>query len=148
MANDFLDRARGALRAGAWALLAAGAAGCAPHETPVAPSPSAERPVSSTSRDPALPPAQVLEPLLADASQRTGVAEDALDVVSASQGTWRDGSLGCPEPGMSYTQALVPGWQVIVAAGGERLDYRVTERGFFVLCPPGRGEDIEVRDER
>jgi hypothetical protein len=148
MANDFLNRAQGAVRAGAWALLAASAAGCAPHETPVAPSPSVERTVSTTPRDSALPPEQVMAPLLADASQRTGVAEDALDVVSASHGTWRDGSLGCPEPGMSYTQALVPGWQVIIAAGDQRLDYRLSERGFFVFCPPGRGGDIEVRDER
>ena len=39
---------------------------------------------------------------------------------------------------MSYTMALVPGYQILVDAGGETLDYHATERGQLVLCPPGR----------
>ena len=51
--------------------------------------------------------------------------------------TWPDGSLGCPQPGINYTMALVPGYQIIVRAGEQRLDYHATRRGHFVLCPAG-----------
>jgi hypothetical protein len=33
---------------------------------------------------------------------------------------WNDGSLGCPEPGMMYTQALVNGYWLIIEAGVKR----------------------------
>lgn len=35
-----------------------------------------------------------------------------------------DGSLGCPESGLSYTQALIDGMRVVVTAGDVRYDYR------------------------
>jgi hypothetical protein len=37
-------------------------------------------------------------------------------VVQAEAVTWPDGALGCPEPGIVYTQALVPGYWVVVEA--------------------------------
>ena len=40
-----------------------------------------------------------------------------LKVLSAEAVTWSDGSLGCPEPGMMYTQALVPGYRVQIRGG-------------------------------
>ncbi|HYI65340.1 MAG TPA: hypothetical protein VEW95_00285 [Candidatus Limnocylindrales bacterium] len=85
-------------------------------------------------------PNEILAGILSDAAQRTGVAEDAIEVVRADAMTWSDGSLGCPEPGMLYTQALVDGFHVIVNADGEELDYRVGQGGSFRLCedaPPG-----------
>jgi hypothetical protein len=51
--------------------------------------------------------------------------------------TWSDGSLGCPKPGMLYTQALVPGYRVKLKVGSEVWDYHASERGGVVLCPPG-----------
>lgn len=52
-----------------------------------------------------------------------GVAE-APTLVSAEAVTFTDGSLGCPDPGMSYTQALVDGMRVVVTADGATYDYR------------------------
>jgi hypothetical protein len=86
---------------------------------------------------PLLPPERLLAPVLADASKRTGVPAAELVVTNAWRRTWSDGSLGCPQPGMYYTQALVPGWQVIVAAGERSLDYRLSDRGFFIVCAGG-----------
>ncbi len=83
-------------------------------------------------------PAGIMGPLLADAAERSGVAQDAIEVVEAMSMTWNDGSLGCPEPGMAYTQALVDGYHVILAAGGEELDYRVNLDGGFRVCEAGR----------
>jgi hypothetical protein len=51
--------------------------------------------------------------------------------------TWSDGSLGCPQPGVFYTQALVPGYWVVLQVGDQEYDYRASERGHFVLCEGG-----------
>lgn len=59
----------------------------------------------------------------ADAAERTGVAEEDVEVVSFEMVTWPDGALGCPEPGESYTMALVEGYRLVVEAGGEELTY-------------------------
>lgn len=83
----------------------------------------------------------------ADAAQRTGVAAQALELLSAESVTWPDGSLGCPQPGMSYTQALVPGYRIRLLAGTQRLDYHANTRGSLVLCPRDRSME-PVRDGR
>jgi hypothetical protein len=54
-------------------------------------------------------------------------------------GGWNDGSLGCPEPGNMYTEALVNGYWVIIKARGQTYDFRADSRGSFILCPPGQG---------
>jgi hypothetical protein len=79
-------------------------------------------------------PAALVQAILADASQRTGLDEAAFDVVRSEMVEWNDGSLGCPEPGMFYTQALVTGYHVVVEAEGQALDYRATSQGYFRLC--------------
>ena len=82
-------------------------------------------------------PAELLADIVADAAQRTGVDRDAVEVISAEAVTWNDGSLGCPEPGMSYTMALVEGYHLILRAADEDLDYRASARGGFRLCENG-----------
>jgi len=83
-------------------------------------------------------PAEIMDALLADAADRTGLDAVAIEVVQAESVTWNDGSLGCPEPGMFYTQALVDGYHVILEADGEELDYRVSAGGGFRLCEEAR----------
>lgn len=77
----------------------------------------------------------VVETVLADASKQTGLDRESLEVLGAEAVTWPDGSLGCPKPGMMYTQALVPGYRVQIRAGERVLDYHASQRGYFVLCP-------------
>jgi hypothetical protein len=124
-------------------------AGCA-TQTGSAPSddgmPSAQptRPVVSASDLPILPspeetvtgevPADIMATILADASDRTGLEPASIEVVQAIAVTWNDGSLGCPEPGMFYTQALVEGYHVILDADVEELDYRLDSAGGFRIC--------------
>ncbi len=92
-------------------------------------------------------PADLLEAILADAAGRTGLERDALIVLQDEAVVWSDGSLGCPEPDMMYTQALVEGYHVIVQAGDRQLDYRASRSGFFKLCenplPAGAGRVSE-----
>lgn len=84
--------------------------------------------------------------VLQDAAERSRLPADQLEVLSFEPVTWSDGSLGCPAPGMSYTQALVPGYRVRVRAGTAVLDYHATARGHFIVCPPGQGIDPIVDD--
>lgn len=77
---------------------------------------------------------------LDDAARRTGLDRAYLFVISAEAVTWPDGSLGCPEPGRLYTQALVSGYRVIIRAGTARLDYHAGLRGEPSLCPDGRAQ--------
>lgn len=79
-------------------------------------------------------PAAYVNAVLAHTAELAGATETELVVVEASAHEWPDGSLGCPEPDQVYTQAVTPGYQVVVAHGTERYDYRINESGFFRLC--------------
>jgi hypothetical protein len=72
-----------------------------------------------------------------DLLERLDVNREDIAVDAAGAITWRDGSLGCPQPGMMYTQALVPGYQIVLRVGEETFDYHASERGHFVLCEGG-----------
>ncbi|MFH1706225.1 MAG: hypothetical protein ABH867_04955, partial [Patescibacteria group bacterium] len=39
--------------------------------------------------------------------------------------SWSDGSLGCPKPGMVYTQQIVPGYRAEVLVNGERIEVHI-----------------------
>jgi len=81
-----------------------------------------EQPVTSATVATAGIPGDILNSVLDDAAQQLGVATDTLVVTKAEAVTWPDGSLGCPEPGMFYTQALVDGYWIVVETASESLD--------------------------
>jgi hypothetical protein len=92
-------------------------------------------------------PASVIEEMKADAADRAGTDPDAVEVVSAEAVTWNDGSLGCPDPGEGYIQALTPGYHVILEASGQEYDYRADDRGYFKLCDnPDGSQDGGIVD--
>lgn len=79
----------------------------------------------------------LLAALKADAARRAG--SRAITAGPAEDVVWSDGALGCPQPGLAYTQALVPGWRVRVdVAGAAPLSYHASRRGEWLLCPAGR----------
>jgi hypothetical protein len=86
-------------------------------------------------------PQDLLDAVFDDLLERLEVSREAIAVEQAGVVVWRDGSLGCPEPGMMYTQALVPGYRIILTAGDETFDYHASERGYFVLCAEGMAQD-------
>jgi hypothetical protein len=79
----------------------------------------------------------MIEQIRADAAQRAGVALDDVKLRTVESVTWPDGSLGCPEPGMMYSQALVQGYRIRVDAAGTPVTYHTGATSTFVLCPPG-----------
>lgn len=68
-----------------------------------------------------------------DLSQRTGVPASEIQVVSVTRESWRDTSLGCPEPGKAYAQVLVPGYRIVLEARGQHYQYH-TSTDRVVLC--------------
>ena len=79
-------------------------------------------------------PDSMLEAIKVDLAGRLSASVDEFEVIKAQSITWNDGSLGCPKPGQNYTQALVPGYWIILVRGDEKYDYRATERDYFFLC--------------
>lgn len=88
-------------------------------------------------------PAAMLEQVIADAASGAGVDLAAVEVISAEAVTWSDGALGCPLPDQMYTQALVPGYRVILDVDGEEMSFHAAEDGEFAYCadpqPPAEG---------
>ena len=67
-------------------------------------------------------------------AERTGAAVEDVTVEGWAEVTWSDGSLGCPEPGMMYTQALVPGYQLILGVDGTLASYHAAKDKPFSYC--------------
>lgn len=77
--------------------------------------------------------AKLVEAAQADLAQRLAVSSDEIQVVKVESVMWSDGSLGCPQPGMMYTQAVVPGYQITLSAEGQEYDYHADQKTAF-LC--------------
>jgi len=75
---------------------------------------------------------------VADVTARTGITADAVTVTQASIVNWSDGSVGCPEEGRAYTQAIVPGLLILLEAGGEIYRYHGRADGNVFYCPNDR----------
>jgi hypothetical protein len=75
-----------------------------------------------------------------DLSQRLGIESGAITVYAVSPVSWRSGALGCPEPRMNYTQALVPGSLIFLKVGNETHGYHSKLGGEPFYCPRERAE--------
>ena len=63
---------------------------------------------------------------IADLQQRVGEELALIQISRAEQVTWADSSLGCPEPGLGYTQELSAGIWLVLSYQGQAFDYRIT----------------------
>ena len=127
-------------------VLAAVAAGCSSGAGASSPPGSLPtRPSVSPDLPPTVPPSdapvigEIPEATLQAIRQQLAIDVPGVDlasatVVRAEAVEWSDGSLGCPEPGMLYTQAITPGYHVVISVDGVEYDYRATEAGQVRLC--------------
>ncbi|WP_065569727.1 hypothetical protein [Microbacterium oleivorans] len=96
-----------------------------PGDSPTASRPpfrtASPAPLSPTGSAADLPPAK-WSALVADLTSR-GISGDP-KLISSERVDFSDGSLGCPQPGMAYTQAIVEGYRVVVRADDRTFDYR------------------------
>ena len=134
-----LDRARSRfapwLLAAAALLAACSTSGSSPATGSEGTTPSSsqlEIPHSSTGSGEV--PADQVEQVVTDAASGAGVDPSDVEVVVAEAVTWPDGSIGCPQPGQAYTQALVPGFRVVVEIEGEEMSFHAAEDGEFAFC--------------
>jgi hypothetical protein len=74
----------------------------------------------------------------ADAARAWNRPDAVALALRVEEATWSDGSLGCPLPGRAYTQALVPGWRLVVRDDGREAVYHASRRGQWLFCPAGR----------
>jgi hypothetical protein len=84
--------------------------------------------------DPPTLPADPVEQAKAALAGHLGVDQSQVTVVSSDEVTWRDGSLGCPKPGMFYTQALIPGIRTILEVAGKQYHYHSGGNRAPFLC--------------
>lgn len=75
-----------------------------------------------------------------DLSETTGHALEDIAVSRAQHVTWGNGALGCPEPDMMYTQALVPGYRIELLADNQRYQYHGASGRQPFLCPTKRAQ--------
>jgi len=70
-----------------------------------------------------------------DLASHLGVDADAISVKEARAVQWSSGALGCPKPGMDYTQALVPGLRVLLEVDGVIYYYHGSKGRSLFNCP-------------
>jgi hypothetical protein len=107
--------------------------------TPIPPTVESSMPEIPPS-NPDSAPETVLDKAILDLVARIGVSPAAVTIVAAETKTWSDGSLGCPQPGMSYTQALVDGSRVLLEADGRLYAYHAGSDGEPFLCESGEDD--------
>lgn len=117
-------------------LLIAGCGGGTEEEQVAGPTDRPSSPSSAPS-PPASPPgagSPVARAAVEDLAERRQTTPAEVTVVAVEAVTWRDGSLGCAERGMSYTQALVEGTRVVLEVGGELVEYHAGGGRAPFLC--------------
>jgi hypothetical protein len=77
-------------------------------------------------------PASVKNAVLQAASKRLQQPISQLTIIEAQQQTWRDGCLELANADEFCTQALVPGWRVVVGIGDQTLVYHTNQTGSAV----------------
>ncbi|WP_341529749.1 hypothetical protein WKK05_10755 [Nostoc sp. UHCC 0302] len=78
---------------------------------------------------PANLPESVKNAVLQAASERLQIPVSQLTIIKAQKQTWRDGCLELPNVDEFCTQALVPGWQVVVGERKQSLVYHTNQTG-------------------
>lgn len=104
-------------------------AACAPETAAtVDPStPEPEEPSTPTERPAELTPIE--EDVVAHLAKSLGISPDEITVVSMEEVEWPDGCLGIQIEGLMCTQAIVPGFRIILEANGKEVEYRTNEDG-------------------
>ena len=109
-------------------------------ETPTNPNVSPPTQEDETQTDPALPiPAVASLPTLiekakADLAQRLSIPASQISLIEAQEVFWSDASLGCPQPGIVYTQIQVPGYLIMLESDSNEFKYHANIHGYVFYC--------------
>jgi hypothetical protein len=81
-------------------------------------------------------PRPVANAVLRDLARRQGISTRKLQITDYNQQTWRDGCLELPQPDEFCTQALVPGWRIVVSNGKQNWVYHTNSNGRSLRLAP------------
>jgi hypothetical protein len=90
--------------------------------------------------DSSTPPAHLsglITAIARDLNTQADVPLDEISFISAEPMTWPNGGLGCPDPAMAYTEVMVEGLLITMAAGNREFQYHTGGLERFVLCRDG-----------
>jgi hypothetical protein len=110
-----------------------------PQPTPASVAPP-QSPLSTPLANPAAAAA------LAHLVNELGLSPQDVTILSIEEVEWRDGSLGCPEPGMVYIQAIIPGYRILLEANGETYEVHTDEAGSTVVICDLPAEEFNGAD--
>ena len=82
-----------------------------------------------------------------DLAARIAVPEEEIAITGAAAVTWNDGSIGCPQPGMFYTQVLVEGARVTLLHDDTTYAYHQSGDGLFLCAEPADGSYVVSKDD-
>ncbi|MEH2178973.1 hypothetical protein [Nostoc sp.] len=74
-------------------------------------------------------PRPVAKAVLRDLARRQGIFTRQLQIIDYNQQTWRNACLELPQANEFCTQALVPGWRIVVSNGKEKWIYHTNNNG-------------------
>ncbi|MEH2272686.1 MAG: hypothetical protein V7K68_30400 [Nostoc sp.] len=74
-------------------------------------------------------PRPVANAVLQDLARRQGILTRQLQIIDYHQQNWRNGCLELPQPDELCTEALVPGWRIVVSNGKENWIYHTNNNG-------------------
>lgn len=69
-------------------------------------------------------------------AQHLSVPPSTIRVLSIAAVEWPDGSLGCPQPGMSYPQVITPGYRALLQHQDSIFRVHMTDRAAIVCDAP------------
>lgn len=76
----------------------------------------------------------LVKEISADLEKRAGAKPEEVALTQIEAVTWPDGSLGCPQPGMMYTMAIVEGYRITYKVAGEAYYYHTAGGKRFNYC--------------
>ena len=79
----------------------------------------------------------LVQSAIADLRARVDDPNADITIVSVEEVDWPDGSIGCPQPGMVYTQAVVNGTKIVLQYDGINYDYHQGGSRDVFYCSPG-----------
>lgn len=106
------------------------------------PTPEPKAPVSPTPQPTPVPtppwPAEsqpLIDLAVADLAGMVNASVDRIAVVRVEAVDWPDGCLGCAKAGEFCTEAIVPGYRVVLEVGGQEYEYRADRQRTVRPCP-------------
>jgi hypothetical protein len=83
-----------------------------------------------------------------DLAGRLGVPISAIELLNIEEVTWRDSSMGCPQPGMAYTQVLVNGSLIQLQHKETAYQYHSGRGRTPFLCenPPKNLDEVIIHE--